>query len=113
MPYFTHMPQTPISEGLRTGQMDWLPPVPLIEDDQPFSEVVRELSQSVILNSKASFTLSERSRDYSQSAYGSLIRPCSNLFKVLCRRYRSPPHFRAASYSFGGKHSQAPRRIPF
>ncbi|KAI4103795.1 MAG: hypothetical protein LQ339_004127 [Xanthoria mediterranea] len=39
------MPQTPISEGLRTGQMDWLPPVPLIEDDQPFSEVVRELSQ--------------------------------------------------------------------
>ncbi|KAL8673016.1 MAG: hypothetical protein Q9168_002539 [Polycauliona sp. 1 TL-2023] len=41
------MPQTPLSEGLRTGQTDWLPPVPFIEEGQPFSEVVHELSQIV------------------------------------------------------------------
>ncbi|KAL8750105.1 MAG: hypothetical protein Q9199_007281 [Rusavskia elegans] len=47
MPYFTQMPQTPVSEGLRTDQTDWLPPVPFIGEDQPFSAVVRELSQVV------------------------------------------------------------------
>ncbi|KAL8891929.1 MAG: hypothetical protein Q9215_001141 [Flavoplaca cf. flavocitrina] len=47
MPPFMQMPQTPTSEGLRTGQTDWLPPVPIIEEDQAFSEVVRELSQVV------------------------------------------------------------------
>ncbi|KAL9000108.1 MAG: hypothetical protein Q9169_001183 [Polycauliona sp. 2 TL-2023] len=41
------LPQTPMSEALRTGETDWLPPVPVIEEDQPFSEVVRELSQVV------------------------------------------------------------------
>lgn len=49
MPYFTQMPQTPASEGLRTDQTDRLPPVPFIGEDRPFSEVVRELSQSVSL----------------------------------------------------------------
>ena len=49
MPPFMQMPQTPTSEGLRTGQTDWLPPVPIIEEDQAFSEVIRELSQSVNL----------------------------------------------------------------
>ncbi|KAL8990935.1 MAG: hypothetical protein Q9177_000518 [Variospora cf. flavescens] len=41
------MPRTPISEGLRTGQPEWMPALPIIEDDQPLSEVIRELSQIV------------------------------------------------------------------
>ncbi|KAL9022421.1 MAG: hypothetical protein Q9185_000327 [Variospora sp. 1 TL-2023] len=41
------MPRTPISEGLRTGQSEWMPALPIIEDDQPLSEVIRELSQIV------------------------------------------------------------------
>ncbi|KAL8722139.1 MAG: hypothetical protein Q9225_001332 [Loekoesia sp. 1 TL-2023] len=47
MPSFMQMPQTPTSEGLRTGQTDWIPPLPMIEEDQPLSEVVRELSQII------------------------------------------------------------------
>ncbi|KAL9024661.1 MAG: hypothetical protein Q9196_006349 [Gyalolechia fulgens] len=38
------MPHTPISEGLRTGQPEWIPPLPIIEEDQPLSDVIRELS---------------------------------------------------------------------
>ncbi|KAL8732508.1 MAG: hypothetical protein Q9166_002722 [cf. Caloplaca sp. 2 TL-2023] len=41
------MPQTPTSEGLRAGQTEWIPPVPIIEEDAPLSEVFRELSQIV------------------------------------------------------------------
>ncbi|KAL8915969.1 MAG: hypothetical protein Q9172_006537 [Xanthocarpia lactea] len=47
MPSYKQMPQTPTSEGLRTGQMDWVPPVPIIKEDQPLSEIVRGLSQIV------------------------------------------------------------------
>ncbi|KAL8861756.1 MAG: hypothetical protein Q9178_001957 [Gyalolechia marmorata] len=47
MPSNIQMPQTPTSEGLRTGQMDWMPPVPIIKEDQPLSDIVRELSQIV------------------------------------------------------------------
>ncbi|KAL8913869.1 MAG: hypothetical protein Q9171_001362 [Xanthocarpia ochracea] len=47
MPSYIQMPQTPTNEGLRTGQMDWMPPVPIIKEEQPLSEIVRELSQIV------------------------------------------------------------------
>ncbi|KAL8940453.1 MAG: hypothetical protein Q9216_002823 [Gyalolechia sp. 2 TL-2023] len=47
MASFMQMPHTPISEGLRTGQTEWIPPVPIIEEDQPLSDVIRELSQIV------------------------------------------------------------------
>lgn len=50
MPYFMQMPQTPTTEGLGTGRTEWIPPVPIIKEDQPLSEVIRELSQSVRLN---------------------------------------------------------------
>ena len=56
VPSYIQMPQTPTSEGLRTGQMDWMPPVPIIEEDQPLSKIVRELSQSVILISHPQLT---------------------------------------------------------
>lgn len=49
MPSFVQMPQTPMSEGLRTGQAEWMPPLPVIEEDEPLSEVIRELSRSVSL----------------------------------------------------------------
>ncbi|KAL8949359.1 MAG: hypothetical protein Q9222_004524 [Ikaeria aurantiellina] len=45
MPGFMQMPQTPMSEGLRTGQTDWVPPLPIIDEDEPLAEVVHELSQ--------------------------------------------------------------------
>ncbi|KAL8837965.1 MAG: hypothetical protein Q9170_002337 [Blastenia crenularia] len=41
------MPQTPMSEGLRTGQTEWMPPLPMIDENQPLAEVIRELSQIV------------------------------------------------------------------
>ncbi|KAL8665889.1 MAG: hypothetical protein Q9202_001825 [Teloschistes flavicans] len=41
------MPQTPLSEGLRTGQTEWMPPLVVIEEDAPLSEVIRDLSQIV------------------------------------------------------------------
>ncbi|KAL8959618.1 MAG: hypothetical protein Q9193_003551 [Seirophora villosa] len=41
------MPRTPISEGLRTGQTEWMPAIPIIEEDEPLSEIVHELSQIV------------------------------------------------------------------
>ena len=45
MPGLMQMPQTPTSEGLRTGQTEWVPPLPTIDEDEPLSEVIRELSQ--------------------------------------------------------------------
>ncbi|KAL8906497.1 MAG: hypothetical protein Q9207_001983 [Kuettlingeria erythrocarpa] len=39
------MPPTPLSEGLRTGQTQWMPPLPIIGEDEPLSEVVHQLSQ--------------------------------------------------------------------
>ncbi|KAL9046972.1 MAG: hypothetical protein Q9214_000334 [Letrouitia sp. 1 TL-2023] len=44
------MPQTPISEGLMTGQTEWLPPVPTIDEDESLSIVIRELSQILKLH---------------------------------------------------------------
>ncbi|KAL9589856.1 MAG: hypothetical protein Q9203_001347 [Teloschistes exilis] len=49
MPSYMQMPHTPISEGLRTGQTDWLPPMVVIEEDEPLSEIIRDLSQLVSL----------------------------------------------------------------
>ncbi|KAI4205814.1 MAG: hypothetical protein LQ346_001393 [Caloplaca aetnensis] len=34
-----------MSEGFRTGQTQWMPPLPIIEEDEPLSEVIHELSQ--------------------------------------------------------------------
>lgn len=48
MPHWMQMPQTPISEGLMTGQTEWLPPVPTIDEDESLSVVIRELSQFVM-----------------------------------------------------------------
>ncbi|KAL8693596.1 MAG: hypothetical protein Q9218_001596 [Villophora microphyllina] len=47
MPSFMQMPHTPTSEGLRTGQTEWMPPLPIIEEEEPLSEVIRDLSQIV------------------------------------------------------------------
>ncbi|KAL8805843.1 MAG: hypothetical protein Q9223_005050 [Gallowayella weberi] len=47
MPAFKQRPHTPTTEGLGTGRMDWMPPVPLIEDDQPLPEIIHELTQIV------------------------------------------------------------------
>ncbi|KAI4089028.1 MAG: hypothetical protein LQ344_005689 [Seirophora lacunosa] len=41
------MPRTPISEGLRTGQTEWMPAIPIIEEDEPLSDIIHELSQIV------------------------------------------------------------------
>lgn len=53
MPSFMQMPQTPLSEGLRTGQTEWMPPLVVIEEDAPLSEVIRDLSQLVPFASRA------------------------------------------------------------
>ncbi|KAI4205686.1 MAG: hypothetical protein LQ350_000183 [Teloschistes chrysophthalmus] len=47
MPSYMQMPHTPISEGLRTGQTDWMPPMVVVEEDEPLSEIIRDLSQIV------------------------------------------------------------------
>ncbi|KAL8854386.1 MAG: hypothetical protein Q9221_000873 [Calogaya cf. arnoldii] len=65
------MPQTPASGGLRTGQTEWLPPVPLIEEDQPFSEVVRELSQYFVDAIEAPHTFEQ----LRTASVGNILRP--------------------------------------
>ena len=39
-----YMPQTPPSDAPRTGQSDWLPPPPAIEDDESLTSLCNDLS---------------------------------------------------------------------
>ncbi|KAL9599484.1 MAG: hypothetical protein Q9219_003823 [cf. Caloplaca sp. 3 TL-2023] len=79
------MPQTPMSEGLRTGQTEWMPPLPIIEEEQPLAEVIRDISQYFVDAIEAPYTFEQ----LRTASVGHILKP---LVKIVKSHFSNVEH---------------------
>lgn len=75
-----YMPQSPSSEGPRTGQSDWLPPPPAIEDDESLLTLCNDLSTYFIDVVQAPHTFEQ----LRTASVGHILRPLINALSDTC-----------------------------